>query len=101
MSLEDVGGDFDVDEHIVRVRSDLAAFAVNFELLGQGTGTVDGSPSAWFEYIETFGGADLVHREEATVLGGVLTTFSLISPVEFFESDVERAVAATSTYQAV
>ena len=51
---------------------------------------MDGTRSLWFEYAEGIDGFPSVIREEAALREDLLTTFTLISPVEFFEFDGEQ-----------
>jgi hypothetical protein len=89
---------FDLDEHVAQLQDDLAAFVVDFQLLDQGTGTVDENPSRWFAYVESFDGFEVVQRQEATVSQGTLVTFTLISPIDFYDFEADRAVDAIGTF---
>jgi hypothetical protein len=97
--LEEQEEGFDLDEHIQRLQDDLAFFVPDFKVLRSGEGSVDGARSLWFEYTEAFDGFPIVVREEAALRENLLVTFTLISPVEFFEFDVDQAVLVVDTFR--
>ena len=53
----------------------------------------------WFEYAEEFDGFPIVIREQVALRDDLLTTFTLISPVEFFEFDQGQAAAVISSFR--
>jgi len=89
---------FALDEHAAQLQDDLAAFVVDFQLLNHGTGTVNENPSRWFAYVESFDGFEVVQRQEATVSQGTLVTFTLISPIDFYDFEAGRAVDVIGTF---
>ena len=89
--LERQEAGFNLDDHVQRIQDDLAFFVPDFRVLRSGEGTVDGARSLWFEYAEDFDGFPIAVREEVALREDLLVTFTLISPVEFFEFDVGRA----------
>jgi hypothetical protein len=89
---------FDLDDHVAQLQDNLAAFVVDFRLLDQGTGTVNENPSRWFAYVESFDGFEVVQRQEATVSQGTLVTFTLISPIDFYDFEADTAVDAIGTF---
>lgn len=97
--LEQQEADFNLDDHVQRVQDDLAFFVPDFRVLRSGEGTVDGARSLWFEYSEAFEGFPMVVREEAALRENLLVTFTLISPVEFFEFDEGQAVLVIDTFR--
>lgn len=92
VSLEEQEVGFSLDDHIQRIQDDLAFFVPDFRVLASGEGTVDGARSLWFEYAEEIDGFPTVIREEVALREDLLATFTLISPVEFFEFDDGQAV---------
>lgn len=92
VSLEEQEADFDLDEHVLRLQDDLAFFVPDFRVLHSGERDVDGTRSLWFEYAEDFDGFPIVIREEVALRENLLVSFTLISPVEFFEFDTGQAV---------
>ena len=87
--IEEQEPGFDLDEHIQRLQDELAGFVPDFRVLRSGEGTVDGERTVWFEYADDFTGFAVVVREEAGLHDDVLYTFTLNSPEEFFEFDVD------------
>lgn len=90
---------FDLDAHVARVQSDLAAFVPNFRVLRSGEDDLDGARSVWFEYAEEFDGFSIVIREQVALRDDVLVTTTLISPVEFFEFDVGQFETFIESFQ--
>jgi hypothetical protein len=97
--LEQQEPGFDLDDHIQRLQDDLALFVPNFRVLRSGEQLIDGVRSLWFEYAEEFDGFPIVIREQAALHEDLLTTFTLISPVEFFEFDKGQAAAAVESFR--
>jgi len=98
ISLEEQEAGFDLDEHIQRIKDDLAFFIPDFRVLREGEGTIDGARSLWFEYSEEFEGFQLVIREEVALHDDLLVTATVISPAEFFEVDLENALQSTASF---
>ena len=94
ISFQPVGVGFDLDDYVAQLQTELAAFVVDFQPLNQGAGSVLADPSRWFAYVESFDGFDVVQRQEATVSQGTLVTFTLISPIDFYDFEVGEAVEA-------
>lgn len=90
---------FDLDEHIDRLQEDLAFFVPDFRVLESGEETIDGVRSLWFQYAEDFDGFPTVIREQVALREDVLVSFTLISPVEFFEFDVDQAVQVVDSFR--
>jgi hypothetical protein len=97
--LEQQEAGFDLDAHIQRLQDDLALFVPDFRVLRSGDQLIDGVRSLWFEYAEEFDGFPIVIREQAALRGDLLTTFTLISPVEFFEFDQGPAAAVVESFR--
>ena len=99
VSLEPQEAGFDLDAHILRVQDDLAFFVPDFRVLSSGEESVDGARSLWFEYAEAFEGFPTAVREQVALRDDVLYTFTLISPVEFFEFDVGQVVQVITSFR--
>jgi len=97
--LEQQEAGFDLDAHIQRLQDDLALFVPDFRVLESGDQLIDGVRSLWFEYAEEFDGFPIVIREQAALHEDLLTTFTLISPVEFFEFDQGQAAAVVESFR--
>ncbi len=90
ISLETQEAGFDLDAHIQRIQDDLSLFVPDFRVLQSGEQDVDGVRSVWFEYADEFNGLPIVIREQVALRETLLVTFTLISPVEFFEFDATQ-----------
>ncbi len=97
LELQEAG--FGLDDHVQRLQDDLALFVPDFRVLRSGDQLIDGVRSLWFEYAEEFDGFPVVIREQAALRDDLLTTFTLISPVEFFEFDQGQAVAVIESFR--
>ncbi|MGI9648535.1 MAG: hypothetical protein ACR2OI_08455 [Acidimicrobiia bacterium] len=97
--LEGQEDGFSLDEHIQRLQDGLASFVPDFRVLSSGEGTVDGARSLWFEYADNIDGFPTVIREEAALREDLLVTFTLISPVEFFEFDAGQGSLVVDTFR--
>lgn len=97
LELQEEG--FDLDAHIAGIQDDLAFFVPDFRVLRSGEETVDEARSLWFEYSEAFDGFPTAIREQVVLRADLLVTFTLISPVEFFEFDVENAVQVIQSFR--
>jgi len=97
--LEQQEAGFDLDAHIQRLQDDLALFVPDFRVLQSGDQLIDGVRSLWFEYAEEFDGFAIVIREQAALQEDLLTTFRLISPVEFFGFDQGQAAAVIESFR--
>jgi hypothetical protein len=99
ISLEQQEAGFDLDGHIQRLQDDLALFVPDFRVRRSGEQLIDGARSLWFDYAEEFDGFPIVIREQAALHEDLLTTFTLISPVEFFEFDQGWAAAVVESFR--
>ena len=95
--LQETG--FDLDDHIQRLKDDRAAFVPGFRVRQAGEQDVDGVRSVWFEYFDEFEGFQVVFREQVALEDTLLTTFTLISPVEFFEFDAGQFQQVVESFQ--
>lgn len=98
ISLEEQEAGFDLDEHLQRIKDDLDFFVPNFRVLREGEEPLDGARSLWFEYSEEFEGFQLVIREQVALRDDLLVTVTLISPVEFFDFDLENALQSIASF---
>ncbi len=98
VSLEEQEAGFDLDAHLQRIQDDLAFFVPDFRVLRSGEEVVDGARSLWFEYSEEFEGFQLVIREQVALRDTLLVTFTLISPVEFFDFDLTNALQVVASF---
>lgn len=99
VSLEEQEAGFDLDAHIQRIKDDLAFFVPDFRVLSSGEEPVDGAPSVWFEYSEEINGFPAVIREQVALRETLLVTFTLISPVEFFEFDAAQTALVVESFR--
>jgi hypothetical protein len=97
--LEEQEDGFDLDSHIQQVQDDLAFFVADFRVLDSGEEIIDGARSIWFEYADDLDGFAVVIREQAALRENLLLTFTLISPVEFFEYDARQADLVTESFR--
>jgi len=97
--LEEQEAGFDLDAHIQRIQDDLALFVPDFRVLRSGDQMVDGAPSSWFEYADVFDGFPIVRREQVALRDDLLVTFTLTSPVEFFEFDQAQTAAVIESFR--
>jgi len=95
--LQETG--FDLDEYVQRLKDDLAAFVPGFDVRQAGEQEVDGVRSVWFEYFDDSDGFPVVFREQVALRDTLLITFTLISPVEFFEFDAGQFQQVVESFQ--
>ena len=99
ISLENQEAGFDLDAHVEQVQADVAFFVPDFRVLESGEQDVDGARSLWFEYSEEFDGFPVVIREQVALRDSLLVTFTLISPVEFFEFDAGQMQTVIESFR--
>lgn len=92
---------FDLDAHVQRIQDDLAFFVPDFRVLESGEQAVDGARSVWFQYSEELDGFPTVIREQVALRETMLVTFTLISPVEFFEFEAGLFEQLVASFQFV
>ena len=97
--LEEQEADFDLDTHVQQIQDDLALFVPDFRVLRSGDQSIDGARSSWFEYADVFDGFPIVRREQVALRDDLLVTFTLTSPVEFFEFDQTQTAAVIESFR--
>lgn len=97
VSIELLDAPIDLAAYAAGVRDDYAAIALNYQLLDEGSGEIDGNESVFYEFVETILGVDQVHRVEIAIVGNLLVTIDLLAPVEAYEFEAARAASVVSS----